>query len=221
MPCRRSHLASSKPCDGPGGARSLPRSLSRAPCGGERPSGSSSRAGSSTPSVPQRSTSAFIRWSNVPGRGGSSTSTTAHSAVPIRVASTLRSSCASRTLPHPQATATTADASIADRRRESEAAQPTEPRVRAAANVGTTPGRARFASAKPRQSAPTKACGRRMVTSRDHQSLQLRHVRRPDTGHAFELGDRVERAVRLPVVEDLLRGHRADSGQALELLERR
>ena len=92
MPCRRSHFASSKPFDGPGGAFSSPSSLSRAPCGGERPSGSWSRTGSWTRSVPQRSTSAFIRWSKLPARGGSSTSTIAHSAVSIRVASTLWSS---------------------------------------------------------------------------------------------------------------------------------
>src|SRR4029077_17530582 len=87
-----------------------------------------------------------------------------------------------RTLPQPQATATTAEASAADRRREPEAARPTVARPAAATSIGRVEGRARFASAKPRQSAPTNACGRRIVTSRDHESLQLRHVRRPDAG---------------------------------------
>src|SRR5438552_11595753 len=220
MPCLRSHLASSNPFDGPGGAFSSPMSLSRAPCGGDRPSGSSSRTGSCTRRFPQRSTSAFVRWSNVPSRGGSSTSTTAHSAVPIRDASTLRSSWASRTPPQPHATTTTAEPSAATRRRVSEVARPTEANATAAPSVGTTAGRAKLASAKPRQRAPTNACGRRSVTSRDNQTLQLRHVRGPYAGHAVELGDRVERPVRLPEVENLLRRHGADPRQALELLER-
>ena len=163
-----------------------PSSLSRAPCGGERPSGSSSRTGSCGRSVPQRRTSAFIRWSKLPAFGGSSTSTTARSTVPIREASTLRSSCAEPDAsPGPGAEPRPPRASTATRRRGSDAASPSAARTAATPRAGTSGVRARFASAKPRQRAPTSACGRRTVTSRDHQSLQLRHVRRPDPGHAL------------------------------------
>src|SRR6478672_563024 len=115
----------------------------------------------------------------------------------------------------------TAEASAITRKPESEATSPEEASTAATPSARTTCGRVRFASAKPRQSAPANACGMRTVTSRDHQPLQLGHVRRPDARHALELGDRVERAVRLAVVEDLLRRHRTDPRQALELLERR
>src|SRR5262249_12649098 len=92
----------------------------------------------------------------------------------------------------------------------------------AATRSATTTGtRTRFASANPMQSAPTNACGRRKVTSRDHQSLQLSQPSRADNVHAFELGDRVKRTVRLPVVQDLLRRHRTDARQPVELLRRR
>ncbi len=90
-PWRRSQVRSSKPFDGPRGARRTPSSESSAPCGGARPSGSSSSTGSRGRSAPQRRTSARMRSSKAPLRGGSSTWTSARSAVPMRGASTLRS----------------------------------------------------------------------------------------------------------------------------------
>ena len=171
--------------------------------------------------VPQRSTSAFIRWSKLPARGGSCTSTTARSAVPIRDASTLWSRCETRRLPQPQARVTSAEASRAQRTRVVAAARPSAPRRTKPTSACTGVRRPRFASAKPTQRLPTAACGRRTLTSRDHETLQLRHVRRPDSGDALQFGDRMECAVLLPVVEDLLRGHRPYPGQVLELFERR
>src|SRR5690242_1146144 len=123
-------------------------------------------------------------------------------------------------LPHVQATAASAEATASHRRREPEAARPRAAATEAAPNAGAVGTRATLASANPRQREPTRACGRRSVTSRDHEAFQLRHVRRPDPGHPLQLVDRVEGAVLLPVVEDLLRGQGADAGQILELLER-
>ncbi len=77
------------------------------------------------------------------------------------------------------------DASAAVRKRPSEPERPTQTSTAATTPLATTDGRTRSASAKPAQSAPTSACGRRRVTSRDHQALQLGHVRRPDSRHAF------------------------------------
>ena len=210
IPCRRSQRASSKPFDGPGGARSSPTSFSLAPWGGARPSGSSSRAGSRVRSVPQRSTSTRIRWSNAPARGGSWTSTRACSNVPIRGESALRSSWASRTLPQPQATTRRAAPSTAHRSRTAPTPKPTAARAAATRNAGNRGTRTTSAPAHPTQTAPTTACGRRIVTSRDHQTFQLGHVRGPDSRHALKLGHRVERSVRLSVVEDLLRRDRPD-----------
>src|SRR3954451_16516977 len=108
--------------------------------------------------------------------------------------------------------ATSADARPRAGHAESEYRKTTDPRTADTTSIGTAAARARFARAKPRQRAPTNACGRRTFKSRDHKPLQLRHVRGSNAWHAFELGDRVEGAVRLSIVEDLLRSHRADSG---------
>src|SRR5262249_29987902 len=89
-------------------------------------------------------------------------------------------------------------------------ARPRDPRIAATPSARTAGGRSRFASAKPRQREPTSACGIRTVTSRDHQPLQLRPVRRPDTPDAFQFRHGMKGAVLLPVVEDLLRRDRAD-----------
>src|SRR6476469_3996897 len=113
-------------------------------------------------------------------------------------------------LPQAQATATSAAATAGRRRPGSP-----KPKIRiatAAAATSVVPTGTRTASdaAHPMQTAPTRACGKRLVTSRDHQPFQLRHVRGADPGHALQLGHGVERAVRLAVVEDLLRSDRPD-----------
>ena len=173
-------------------------------------------------SVPQRRTSAFIRWSKLPASAAPPPRRPPTRRCRFATRATLWSSCASRMLPQPQAPATTArgdhrqsEARLGCREPErGENRRPGRESERAACARGST-------SAKPRQSAPTSACGGRTVTSRDHQSLQLGHVRGPDPRHALQLGDRVERPVLLAVVEDLLRRDRPDSRQVLELLERR
>ncbi len=100
---------------GPRGGRSSPRTDSLAPCGGARPGGSSSNTGSCGRSGPQRTTRARTRVSNRPGRAGSSVCTSARSAVPIRDASTLESSAASRWLAHHQPASATAHAAATSR----------------------------------------------------------------------------------------------------------
>ncbi len=73
MPCRRSQVRSSKPLALPRGSRTTASRLTRAPCGGARPSGSSSCTGSSTRRVPKRFTRAKTRCSNIPTRGSAVT----------------------------------------------------------------------------------------------------------------------------------------------------
>src|SRR5947208_8487405 len=59
----------------------------------------------------------------------------------------------------------------------------------------------------------------RAATSRRNQPLQLLDSRRPDPGDRVELVHGGERTVRLAVVENLLRGHRADARERIELLQ--
>src|SRR6266516_5059927 len=49
----------------------------------------------------------------------------------------------------------------------------------------------------------------------------FRSPRRPDPGNRIELVDRTEATVLLAVVDDLLRGHRPDTRERVQLFERR
>src|SRR5438067_12922591 len=85
-----------------------------------------------------------------------------------------------------------------------------------------SPVRAKSAPRSPMPARPPalrrrgRACG-----SWDHEALQLGEPRRADAGDGVEILERMERSVRLAVVEDLLSRRRPDAGQGVELLERR
>ena len=59
------------------------------------------------------------------------------------------------------------------------------------------------------------------AASRGHEIAQLLDARRADAGYRIEVVHRGEGAVLCPVVEDLLRGDRADTGELVELFGRR
>ncbi len=56
--------------------------------------------------------------------------------------------------------------------------------------------------------------GRTTCASREHEPLELLEASLADPRHRVEVGDRMERAVRLPVIEDFLRGRRPDAREA-------
>src|SRR5437588_793034 len=157
-PWRRSQPASSKPFDGPCGRTSSPSTSRRAPCGGARPSGSSRSTGSSTASRPKRATRAGRRSSNRPRRGGPVTVTAVVSDRPTRARRTLRSSSASRLLPHQRAAsaaAATTRKAARSGRTKAETATATAAPTASAGHVQ----RATRDAARPTAAAAATGCG--------------------------------------------------------------
>src|SRR5579884_45297 len=235
MPCRRSQVRSSKPFDGPRGARTTASTLSSAPWGGERPSGSWSWARSPPTSAPSNMrTRAGTRCANMPRRASAVTSTRARPAVPIRPVKGLRSRASRRTLPHHQPASTSEAATAPSRRGPATHSAAPAARTRASNETKDAPAGIRTPSANARpaqaESAATWAGSSRLTRgrprltqdgSRHHQALQVVQPRGTDAGDGVELVDRRERAVLLAVLDDLLRGHRADARQRVELLRGR
>ena len=217
MPCRRSQVRSSKPFDGPRGSRTTASRLTRAPWGGARPSGSSSWTSSSTRRVPKRLTRAKMRCWNIPTRGSAVTTADTRAARSTSASSGLRSSASSRALPHHQPAAATRSAPTASvrrarRRREDEQPRGTShqlaPALEAHEIGQTEPGhrsRGDDVGRKHSSHGTTSPC-----------SSEIRAG--PMPGIASSPSTERERAVLLPVGDDLLGGHRADSGQRVELL---
>ena len=109
-PRRASQPRSSKPSSAPRGAPIVTRKTRMAPCGGERPTGSSSRTRSRSVRESNSRTSAGTRSAKGVFRTGPVTTVVASPERPISGASTLRSRASSRTLPHHQPTRTSASA---------------------------------------------------------------------------------------------------------------
>src|SRR5947209_9091218 len=73
--------------------------------------------------------------------------------------------------------------------------------------------RSRMPARPPALRRTGRACG-----SRDHEAFQLGEPRRADAGDGVEVLERMERSMRLAVVENLLSRRRPDTGQCVELL---
>ena len=139
------------------GASARTRSVRMAPCGGERPTGSSSRTRSCSARSPNRRTSAGTRIANSECRAGPVTTTSAAADWPISGASRLRSNASSLTLPHHQPATRTATASTIGRA-DGCATTATAPMTTMTAT--TNPGaRAAFESAMPAHAATITSVG--------------------------------------------------------------
>ena len=197
MPCRRSHFASSKPFEAAPAPRSSPSSERRAPCGGDRPSGSSSSTALRARVRPrQRSTVARARSSYDSGARR-----LLHlDERPLDRADLRREDAV---VERGEAHASPGPAHRDEHRRKR-----CEPEARVRGRTGAAaerdrgdPGR-QHRNARGVRRAPNRRTGRRRARahdgrSRDHEPLQLRQLRGPDSGHALQLGHVVERAVRV------------------------
>ena len=142
----------------------MTRKARMAPCGGERPTGSSSRTRSRSVRESNRRTSAGTRIANGVFRAGPVTTTVAPDERPISGASTLRSSASSRTLPHHQPTRTQRErAGGKAHLRRTGRRRRRRPRRAARTIAGA---RAALASAIPTQTARTRSVGQPRSTMR-------------------------------------------------------
>ena len=155
-PRRASQPRSSKPFSAPRGAPIVTRRTRMAPCGGERPTGSSSRTRSRSARASNRRASAGTRIANGVFRAGPVTTTVAPADRPISGANTLRSRASSRTLPHHQPTRTSANARRERWTSDAMAATPVVTTTTARTIAGA---RTALASAIPTQAARTSSVG--------------------------------------------------------------
>ena len=86
---------------------------------------------------------------------------------------------------------------------------------------GEREARAEGAGEQVRRRDALEALADHGARSQVDERPELLEAGRPDPGHRVQLVHGAEGAVRRPVVDDLLRGHRAHAGQLVELLERR
>ena len=220
-PRRASQPRSSKPSSAPRGAPTVTRRARMAPCGGERPTGSSSRTRSRSVRESNRRTSAGTRIANGVFRAGPVTTTVAPAERPISGASTLRSSASSRTLPHHQPTRNERERAggKAHLRRQGGGCGGDHDETR-----GRSPAPARRWRARSRRRRRGRGASasraRRCARSRRDEVPQLLDPRRADSRNRVQILDRAEAAVGGPVVDDLLRRHRPDARKCVELLDR-
>ena len=155
-PRRASQPRSSKPSSGPRGAAMVARSSSTAPCGGERPSGSSSSTRSRSRRSSKRRTSAGSRSANVDRRTGPVTTAVTAAERPISGRSTLASRASSRALPHHQPASASASAQAGSRALGIVVA----PAASATSTIAPDAGaRVAFARASPVHAASTSSVG--------------------------------------------------------------
>ena len=151
----------------PGGRRTTARTLTRAPCGGARPSGKSSSTRSSSGLPSNRRARPGSRCPNSPTRGSPVTSTSARAERSTSTRSGLRSSWSRRTPPHHHP-APAASSAIDAIRAEGGATRAiaSAPAAARAAN-GSMPRRRMLEPARPSISAPANTCaGRTRVMAR-------------------------------------------------------
>jgi hypothetical protein len=159
MPRRRRNVRSSKPSLAPRGCRSSTGVSMRAPWGGPRPSGSSSRTDSRSVSERNERIRAGTRRRYGVRRAGPVISSSPRPVSPMRGSRTLRSRASSRTLPHQRPAAPSARARTAIRVRRSSTAADATAAARAAARTTCEDNRATVASARATQRTPTRRCG--------------------------------------------------------------
>ena len=163
-PRRASQPRSSKPSSGPLGAVTTARRVRTAPCGGERPRGSSSRTRSRIERPPNWRTSAGTRSAKRVRRTGPVTVAVRGAERPSSGLSTLRSKASRRALPHHQPTRASATAHAGTRARL-EATAAVAPITIAAMTTAGAP--ATFAKASPTQKETTSSVGQaRAITAR-------------------------------------------------------